>query len=175
MDFREGELVLIHKHRFPKIQIGKLESQWFGPYRILKTGVGTVTVRASPKYGGDIVVSSEMLKHYDNIVDSDGESPEEEEEGKEKPAPIQEKQIPEEQEKEGDGKYIVQKIIKVKNQQGWKFLTQWQGWPLADSTYEPVQSFVSENYINDVFKDYCVANNLKACLAEAERLSKKVN
>jgi len=33
-----------------------------------------------------------------------------------------------EDEKEGDGKFVVQKILKEKYQNGWKFLTQWKGW-----------------------------------------------
>lgn len=66
-----GDMVLVHRKRFPQYQISKLSPQFFGPYRVIRITHSTVTVRASPKLGGDIIVGFSFLKKFPDTRDDD--------------------------------------------------------------------------------------------------------
>ena len=51
---------------------------------------------------------------------------------------------------------MVSKILRHKYDQGWKFLTAWEGYPISSSTWEPMKSFkLADGKWNSVFEDYC--------------------
>ena len=69
--YQENEYVLVHKRRFPQWPTRILDSQWFGPFRIIKVKPTSVIVRASPKIGGDVEVAYAFLKKYPQGIDAD--------------------------------------------------------------------------------------------------------
>jgi len=69
------------------------------------------------------------------------------------------------------GFYNVFKILKHKFRGGWRFLVWWENFPASSSTWEPISSFVHpDGTINEVFKKYCVDNNLQSILRQALRM-----
>ena len=51
---------------------------------------------------------------------------------------------------------MVSKILRHKYEQGWKFLTAWQGFPISSATWNPPKHFqLAEGKWNAVFEDYC--------------------
>ena len=71
-----------------------------------------------------------------------------------------------------DGYFLVQKILKAKFQQVWRFLTQWEGYPVSDSTWEPIRSFVlPDGRLNEVFVEFCKKEKLEKVLKHAHDLS----
>ena len=63
------------------------------------------------------------------------------------------------------GYYNVFKILKHKFQQGWKFLVQWENFPVSASTWEPISAFVLPNgSVNSIFKEYCEERGLQSIL-----------
>jgi hypothetical protein len=51
--------------------------------------------------------------------------------------------------------YEVDRILKHKYQQGWKFLTAWRNYPVSSATWEPPKHFVMPNgEWNQIFTDY---------------------
>ena len=62
--YQIDDFVLVHKRRFPKLKVKKFGIQWHGPFRIVKTYPGAVKVRASPRFGGEIMVAHGMLKRF---------------------------------------------------------------------------------------------------------------
>ena len=59
------------------------------------------------------------------------------------------------------GYYRVEKILDHKFDQGWKFLTQWEGYPVSSSTWEPPKNFKLPNQKwNEVFVEYCESHNV---------------
>ena len=60
------------------------------------------------------------------------------------------------------GFFKVEAILKHKFQQGWKFLTKWENYPLSTSTWEPPKSFkLGKNLWNEVFVQYCKQKGLQ--------------
>ena len=60
------------------------------------------------------------------------------------------------------GYYNVEAILKHKYDQGWKFLTKWENFPMASSTWEPPRSFkLGKNLWNQIFLKYCQSNDLQ--------------
>ena len=71
-------------------------------------------------------------------------------------------------EQEALGYYNVEKIIKHKFQQGWRFLVVWEGFPVSAATWEPISAFVLPNgKVNQVFKEYCEERGLVEILKKA--------
>ena len=52
--YKVGDLVLVHRKRFPQWPLNKLSPQWFGPFKIIPVHHNTVLVRASPRLGGGL-------------------------------------------------------------------------------------------------------------------------
>ena len=72
------------------------------------------------------------------------------------------------QEQQELGFYNVEKILKHKYRNGWKFLVIWENFPPSASTWEPISNFCLPNgSVNSVFKDYCLENGLTNILQKA--------
>ena len=69
----QGDLVLVHRKRFPQWTCRKLASQFFGPYRITKVLHGACLVKTSPKLGGEVEVAFSFLKRFPNCVLEDSD------------------------------------------------------------------------------------------------------
>ena len=53
--------------------------------------------------------------------------------------------------------YLVESILQVRYKQGWGFLVNWQPYGTADSTWEPVKTFVLDGgHVNEVFGRFCM-------------------
>ena len=63
------------------------------------------------------------------------------------------------------GNDIVQQLLKAENRQCWRFLTQWAGYPVSDTTSQPVKAFVhADGKLNKLLIQFCLAgapNELK--------------
>lgn len=176
--YKVNDYCLVHTKRFPHRKTTVLGSQWLGPYRIIQAKPHSVIVRASPCFGGEIEVSHTVLKRWPF-----GEEDEDDEEdcgfpleGIKVEEDVEEE---DEEEKEGEysrkeaeaqGYYHVQKILKHRYKQGWRFLVKWEGWPIEDSTWEPLKTFVSQDgSLNPKFLEYCTENRLEKILEQAKR------
>ena len=127
---------------------------------------------ASPSLGGIIEVPFEFCKKWDLLLEDHVFSDTEIFDDTEIPSPIpqhdSQDEIMDEAEEAELGFYNVQKILKHKFQQGWKFLVWWENFPISNSTWEPIQSFLLPNgSVNSVFKEYCLANGLTNILQKA--------
>ena len=176
--FAVDDYVLVHRRRFPQWHVEALGPQWFGPYRIVKVKAFSVKLRASPKLGGEIEVPHEFLKKWPHTILEDDEPFEfdegsaEEEDGEEESA--RETQEMDLEEAEQAGYYHVERIVRHRFKQGWRFLVKWEGWPIADSTWEPVRAFIQNgSVLNSKFVEYCTEHHLQAALKQAFTLMEK--
>ena len=72
------------------------------------------------------------------------------------------------------GAYHVQQILGGQYRQGWRFLTNWEGYGTSESTGEPLRAFVHDDgKLNHVFVDYCLAHTPRfdTALRQARRIS----
>ena len=73
-----------------------------------------------------------------------------------------------------DGYYVVAGIACHGYEEGWTFLTLWNGYGLSEATWEPMTAFTKpDGSINPIFRSYLVENNegqLRTC---AETLSQR--
>ena len=70
--------------------------------------------------------------------------------------------------------YVVAGIARHEHQQGWKFLTLWDGYGLSEVTWEPMSAFIQpDGSINPIFRSYLVENNEGQLLTGAETLSQR--
>jgi hypothetical protein len=69
-----GEWVLIHKSRWPQKRVEKIDSPWFGPYKVVQVAFNSLMVLTSPSLGGLVKVSLSQVKHWSSVHDphSDG-------------------------------------------------------------------------------------------------------
>ena len=73
-----------------------------------------------------------------------------------------------------DGYYVVAGIARHKYEQGWKFLTLWDGYGLPEVTWEPMSAFIQpDGSIIPIFRSYLVENNEGQLLTRAETLSQR--
>ena len=64
----------------------------------------------------------------------------------------------------------VEAILNHEFKNGWLFLTKWEGFDVAESTWESMKSFVSsDSKINAVFYQYCCDMNLSKVCAQAHQ------
>ena len=62
----------------------------------------------------------------------------------------------------------VQAILKHKFHQGWRFLTQWEGYNVDSATWEPIRAFKLPDWrVNSKFVEYCEAKGLGEILQKA--------
>ena len=67
------------------------------------------------------------------------------------------------------GFYKVEAILRSKYRHGWRFLVKWEGYAMAEATWEPYTAFIlDQGNVSSVFRDYCHANDLQKVLKLAE-------
>ena len=77
-------------------------------------------------------------------------------------------------EMEAKGFYKVEAILPSKYRHGWRFLVKWEGYSMAEATWEPYTAFfLDQRNVSLVFRDYCNASELQRVLKLAEIKSKK--
>ena len=75
-----------------------------------------------------------------------------------------------------DGYYVVAGIARYEYQQGWKFLTLWDGYGLLEAPWEPMSAFVQpDGSTNPIFRSCLAENNEGQVLTRAETLSQRKN
>ena len=127
----------------------------------------SLKIAVSPRMGGVAICSFSQVKHWKSVIDheqefedenafeADDASSESENEGA-----VQDSQVNVLPGKEKDdlppGYFMVSKILRHKFDQGWKFLTAWEGFPITSATWEPPKNFkVGEGKWNSIFEEYC--------------------
>ena len=69
------------------------------------------------------------------------------------------------EEMEQDGYFNVEQVLKHKYAHGWRFLVHWEGYPVANATWEPLRSFVQPSgVVNSKLREYCEAHGLQEVL-----------
>ena len=155
------DFVLVHCDRWPQRKIKKIESRWFGPFKILEVRHNSLKVAVSPSMGGVAIVSFSHCKHWKTVSDHDQEF--EEEFDPDESTSLQDvSDVPLEKESElPPGYFNVSQILSHKFDQGWKFLTAWQGYPITSATWEPPKNFhLGEGRWNELFVDYCKSHGV---------------
>ena len=183
--FQVGDYVLVSRNRWPQRKLRKTESQWFGPFKVTQVHHNSLRIAASPNLGGEVLVTFDQLKHWNTMLDYDDQSDDEnDQEADFQPDPIDivedmdiddtmdtTKAIAPESTAistttptmptETENHYEVDRILKHKYQQGWKFLTSWKNYPVSTATWEPPKHFVMPNgEWNQIFMDYLIAKGL---------------
>ena len=65
-------------------------------------------------------------------------------------------------------------ILLSKYRHGWRFLVKWEGYSMAEATWEPYTAFIlDQGTMSTVFWDYCNPNELQKVLKIAEIKRKK--
>lgn len=67
--YHVDDYVLVNRSHWPQRKLKKIESQWFGPFRVLEVRHNVVKVARSPSLGGEALVTSDMLKHWKSVLD----------------------------------------------------------------------------------------------------------
>ena len=172
--YHVGDYVLVSRDRWPQRKLKKVECQWFGPFRILEVRHNTLKVAVSPSLGGEAICAYSQVKHGKvfsepdlQLLDSndfqpDNENSDDFSEAQALPQrPVVNQNSVENNEVLPPGYFMVSKILGHKYSQGWRFLTAWEGYPIASATWEPIKNFKHDNGTwNSVFEEYCWDNAL---------------
>lgn len=169
--YSKGDYVLVHKSRWPQKKIPKLESPWLGPYRVQEVHHNSLVVMASPSLGGLLKVNLSMVKRWSELLDTceveDIEPLLGDNVGVDNSVEQEEVEIMDDVEMAEQGYYNVEKIVKHKFSQGWKFLVKWEGFPIENCTWEPAKNFLQQGgVLNSVFKSYCEEHGLQGLLVK---------
>ena len=109
-----------------------------------------------------------MYDLFDNEVPNDENAHEEHENDESAQGALEPIEEMTNEEMQEEGFYNVQSILKHKYHQGWRFLTQWEGYPLNASTWEPTKAFkLPDGRLNSKFKEYCEEHGLSDILRRA--------
>jgi hypothetical protein len=150
-----------------------VETPWLGPFKIIEVRSSTLKILANPSLGGVIEVSVNHCKHWNDVIEPDsssGSEKENDEDFEEDPPDDIPNRNPSLSEM-----FVVDKIIKIANRQGWKYLTVWKGFPISGATWEPLKTFVnSDGTINEAPKDFSRGAKLPTLLKQAEKLSRRL-
>ena len=174
--FSVGDYVLIHHSRWPQRKLKKIESPWFGPFQISEVRHNTLKVLVSPGLGGNVIVTMGQVKHWKCVVEHDEEVeendfPPDQEMEEVEPENEEVRQVAEKVDDLPPGYFNVSKILGHKFDQGWKFLTQWEGYPVSASTWEPPKHFsLPDGRKNEVFVEYCEKNGLQKFLSKKDKV-----
>ena len=188
-------MVLVHHGRLPRWKKNDLDVPYHGPFRVTDVGPSSIKVRASPRFGGEIEDGFPFLKRY-TVMDEydldlegfDDEVAAEEDELNDDQDEDMTLELRSAEDSEGEGQlpdmdtkemkakgfYKVEAILRSKYRHGWRFLVKWEGYSMAEATWEPYTAFfLDQRNVNSVFRDYCHANGLQRVLKLAETKSKK--
>ena len=177
--FAINDFVLVHNKRWPQKRFPKLGSQWQGPFKVLKAHFNSLEVMASPSLGGLIDVSTQFCKKWqveNEMDDPNFEIAEVDDDVKDnvqtnlpslENSNLDDKTMST-QEQQELGFYNMEKNLKHKYRNGWKFSVIWENFPPSASTWEPISNFCLLNgSVNSVFKDFCLENGLTNILQKA--------
>ena len=160
-EYHPNQFVLVHKSRFPNRRFLKVESPWLGPFKILDTTPTTVTVLTSPTLGGVLQVSTSLCKSWKSIVESsesDEDTSDSQDQAVSSTLLVQESFPKISQNFQNLNQFQVRKIHQMKFKAGWKYLTQWKGFPMSQATWEPLSTFIipspSCSVVHPAFKDF---------------------
>ena len=195
LKYQIGDMLLVHHKRFPRWKKNDLGLPYYGPFMITDVGSSSVKVRASPRFGGEIEVGFPFLKRYtlmdEHDLDLEGfddEMAAEEDELNNDQDEDMTSELGGAEDSEGEGQlpdmdakemkakgfYKVEAILRSKYRHGWRFLVKWEGYSMAEPTWEPYTAFIlDQGNVSSVFRDYCHANELQKVLKLAEIKSKK--
>jgi hypothetical protein len=171
--YQPNQFVLVHKSRFPNRKLLKVESPWLGPFKILQATPTTVTILASPTLGGVLQVSTEKCKHWNSLIESSESEEDSSEMPQEDEIAVSSSSLP-----QNSSQFIVDKILKMKFQNGWKYLTAWRGFPLSAATWEPLSTFITPSpnpvgfEINEAFRQFAERN--PTLMKVAERVGRRL-
>ena len=180
--FKVGDLVLVHHSRLPTWPRMCLQDPYFWPYRIMKIDGSRIHVRCSPPLGRELLCAPKQLRHYHSpdqlyweewrLCDREVERIDPENAAKTEEADELEEMNADEM--AVDGYYVVAGIARHEYQQGWKFLTLWDGYGLSEATCQAMSAFIQQDgSINPIFRSYPVENNEGQLLTRAESLSQQ--
>ena len=179
--YQEGDWVLVHHSRLPAWPRSTSDDPYFGPYKILSVDGHRITARCSPGLGGTLVCAAHQLKRYydpqvlcgEEWELNDEEIPTLDRQGAASQMEV-EREHPDMNAEElaKEGFYLVKLVIRHRYRQGWRFFTLWEGFGVAEGTWEPFSAFVlPEGRLNSVLVDYLSQNNLEELLRLAETLA----
>ena len=149
--FNVGDYVLVSRRRFKKSEVpngATKDAKWYGPYLVTEVSIGSLTAHCSPTLGGEVPVTFEFVKRFPfELVDDYGEDTIEEGDtnmlidderaalADEQDIVANEQNIPFDNQTElvGIGAYHVEQIL-GQYRQGWRFLTNWEGYGTSEST-----------------------------------------
>ena len=143
--FFVDDYVLVSRYRWPQKKLKKIQSQWFGPFRILEVRHNSLKIAVSPSMGGIAIVSFSQVKHWRTLSDHDEEFQATDGFHADEDVLVDDDVEPDENGKDlPPGYFMVSKILRHKYDQGWKFLTAWEGFPITSATWEPPKNFPLE-------------------------------
>jgi hypothetical protein len=70
--YEVGQFVLVHKSRWPQRKVEKIQSPWFGPFKVVQVHFNSLMVLAFPSLGGLVKVSFSQVKHWSSVHDPHG-------------------------------------------------------------------------------------------------------
>ena len=195
VEYEIGDMVLVHHRRLPRWKKNDLDLPYYGPFMVTDVGPSSVKVRASPRFGGEIEVDFPFLKRYtlmdeynENLESFDDEGAAEvdelnDDQNEDMTAELGSAEVSEgkgqlpdmdTKEMKAKGFYKLEAILRSKYRHGWRFLVMWEGYSMAEATWEPYTAFIlDQGNVSSVFRDYCNANELQRVLKLAEIKSKK--
>ena len=195
VEYQIGDMVLVHHRRLPRWKKNDLDLPYYGPFMVTDVGPSSVKVRASPRFeGGDQSwLPSPQEVHPDERVRPgfgtfDDKVAAEEDELNDDQDEDMTSELGSAEDSEGEGQlpdmngkemkakgfYKVEAILRFKYRHGWRFLVKWEGYSMAEATWEPYTAFfLDQRNVSSVFRDYCNANELQKVLKLAETKSKK--
>ena len=180
--FKVGDLVLVHHSVLPTWPRNCLQDPYLGPYRIIKIDGSRIHVKCSARLGEELLRAPKQLRHYHSPDElswyecrlSDGEVERIDLENAANPEEADEIEVRTADEMAVDGYYVVAGIARQEYEQGWKFLTLWDGYVLSEATSEPMSAFIPpDGSINPTFCSNLVDNNEGQLLTRAETLSQQ--
>ena len=167
--YKIGEYVLVHKSRWPQKKMSKLESPWLGPFQVKDVFHNSLNVVVSPSLGGVVKVSLSMVKRWSEIQNW-GEALDEDTNFTHTEENEMEIEEMSKEEMAEDGYFNVENILNHKYAHGWRFLVHWEGYPIANATWEPLKAFVQPTgIVNSALKAYCETHGLTEVLLKGLR------
>ena len=178
--YEEEDWVLVHHSRLPACPRSTSDDPYFGPYKILSVDGHRITVRVLADQGGSwcALLNSSSATTTLDLCGAGWELHNEEIaaldlQGAASPMEV-EGELPDmnAEEMAKEGFYLVKSVIRHFYRKGWRFLTLWEGFGVAEAIWEPFSAFVlPEGHLNSVLVDCLSQNNLGELLRLPETLA----